>query len=344
MQWTSQWTKSRRPTRSHAWSVRAKRTSASLSATSGCALHTFTVPAGCQRAPASLQCLRSREQVAVPAIVHALRCTSAAFDAHTRVQTASPMDLARRMLAKYATSAKVYDVDDEVPLSAFNWHKLGEEAPKIYKTAASASVDFMLGAVEPPKEKAKKERVVRKKAVLEKELRPDEMDTGKQEDKNETSKLTEAMFERVVEHHKKPYTHFILDPDSFAQTVENMFSIAMLVGNAKIALRTDPEWGMQVQLVKGESRGQPVQPQPKGDPAQMVLNMNYDMWQVLKSAVRATDCLTPHREAINFAYDGAAGGGAGEGKAVRAKKKQGRLTSSDDEESDVPGPSKKARA
>jgi Nse4 C-terminal len=266
-----------------------------------------------------------------------------ATSAHSRpvrLQTTSPAELARRTMAGFPTESTSDDVltDEYVPISAFDHVKYGQFAVETgYRSVACASVGFMLGAVEPPKIKVKAQRAAKKlKAPLEKEIAPDRMDAGKQEDSNETSKLTEAMYEAVVKHHKAPYVHFVLNHESFAQTIENMFSVAMLVGNAKVSLRAHPEWGMCVHMVRGMHNGQPVAPQPKGEPAQMVLNMNYTMHKALCEKVRREDCLTPHREAIDFHF------GQRPAAAPAAARKQARpgLSSDDD---DAPGPSKRAR-
>jgi non-structural maintenance of chromosomes element 4 len=259
-----------------------------------------------------------------------MKDTSTAKHLGVSIQTVSPGDLARKLMAKFATTTGGLTDQEYVPLSGFDWRAFGARAAIIYKPATAASVDCMLGAIEPPRVKVTKS-APRKKQVLEKEMRPDEMETRKQEDRNETSKLTETMFERITQHHGKAYVHFVLNHSSFAQTVENMFSIAMLVGNAKVALRADSSWGMVVQLVKGTAHNEPVQPQPKGEPAQMVLNMNYAVWEALRNAVEPQDCLTPHREAIQFVYEGEAGKGG--------KRKQARHTSSNEA-----GPSKRHAA
>ena len=138
--------------------------------------------------------------------------------------------------------------------------------------------------------------------------------------------MTETIFARVQKHPGRPYVHFVLNHDSFAQTVENMFSIAMLVGNAKVALRSDDDWGMTVQPIKGATV-----PLPPGEPAQMVLNMNYTVWGQMKRAVRPSLCLTPTRDAIQHLATQPA-----------TQMRRARAVAPDDD--DAPGPSKRSRA
>jgi non-structural maintenance of chromosomes element 4 len=213
------------------------------------------------------------------------------------LQAASPADLARALLAQFGTGIQVDD-EEEKPLVAFDWYKFGTNAASSFRAITAASIDCMLGAMEPPKAKAPAAKRERKKKVdLGPAARPDDMDTEKQDDQNETSKLTEAMYERIESHTGRAYAHFVLDHESFAQTVENMFSVAMLVGSAKVALRPDDVWGMKVELPRDVSHGH-----ARGEPAQMILNMNFSAWTALKSAVDPSDCLTPHRAAMSFAF------------------------------------------
>eukprot|EP00892_Ulva_mutabilis_P011021 jgi/Ulvmu1/8291/UM041_0103.1 len=184
---------------------------------------------------------------------------------------------------------------------------IGQSAAALYRMAPCACVDFMLGAIKPPVFRQKREPTQRKRkpAPVGPSQAPEQMDTDKQDDSNETSKLTEAMFETVVQHDGRPYAHFVLNPRSFAQTVENMFSIAMLVGNAKVALLPDDEWGMLVRLPGGPSSG-------KGSavaaaPAQMVLNMNFSTWKSMCEVVPPDELLTDHRADIKLANAAANG-------------------------------------
>lgn len=177
----------------------------------------------------------------------------------------------------------------------------------------------MLGAVKPPRVRTKRELAPKKRkpAPVGPSQAPEQMDTEKQDDSNETSKLTEAMFETVLRHNGRPYAHFVLDPRSFAQTVENMFSIAMLVGNAKVALLPDEEWGMLVHLPGGHGSGQGPAVAPS--PAQMVLNMNFSTWRSMCEVVKPDDLLTVHRADIRLANSSQANAGSQAGSSKRLR-------------------------
>lgn len=184
---------------------------------------------------------------------------------------------------------------------SFDWEGFGRVSANVYSDNTAAKIDFMMGAIEPPKvkHKAPREKKVSAKGPTGPELHPELMDTNKQDDSNETSKLTETMYSVIEEKGRQPWVFYVLDHQSFAQTVENMFSVAMLLGNAKVALVPDDEWGMCVQLPERKDGGQRSS---KPEQCQMVLNLNNTVWERMKGAVHPDQCLTEHRADMRKAH------------------------------------------
>lgn len=229
-----------------------------------------------------------------------------------------PRALAAALLSKFGSLIEVGD-DEVRPLKSFRWVQFGAVACEVFRPALCAKVDFMLGAVEPPKVRRQAAQRAKKQPVA-REQRPEEMDTRKQTDANETSKLTEQMYGTLSEHSGRPYSHFVLDRQSFAQTVENMFSVAMLVGSGKCALRVDDEWGMKIELLRQDKKGAQGGKQDAEEAQQMVLNMNYRVWEQMREAVAPGDCLTPHRASIKHQFSGQVADAENEPNAPRSKK------------------------
>lgn len=213
----------------------------------------------------------------------------------TLLQACSSNDLVSKLMLQF-----------KKPNGSFDWAKLGTFGAQVFSDNSAAKTDFMMGAIKTPEVKAQKERKQgerAKRAVLGPtgpELRPEVMDTKKQDDSNETSKLTETMYNVIEKNGKQPWVFYVLDHLSFAQTVENMFSVAMLLGNAKAALVPDDEWGMCVHLPE---RGTGGQRSAKPEQSQMVLNLNNTVWERMKQVVRPEQCLTEHRADIHRADD-----------------------------------------
>jgi hypothetical protein len=191
-----------------------------------------------------------------------------------------------------------FSKDDE----SFDWERFGMLGAEVYSENTAAKIDFMLGAIEPPKVKVRKPREKRKAVQVNNspELQPEVMDTNKQDDSNETSRLTEKMYKVIEQKGRQPWVFYVLDHQSFAQTVENMFSVSMLLGNAKAALVPDEEWGMCVQLPEKAPAGQRGQ---KPEQSQIVINLNHRVWEKMKRVVRPEQCLTAHRADMHKVFE-----------------------------------------
>lgn len=210
----------------------------------------------------------------------------------------------RILLARYGVANVDGDDGDAVAPEDFNWKQFGHAAAStVFRTAACCRMDCMLGALEPPRVRPTVKRVPRVKDVLAQQAKPDEMLAQKQDASNETSKLTEDMYNRLRVAGSQPWVLLVLNPDAeggFAQTVENMFSVSMLVSNSKAALRVCPEWGLRVEdlkVAKDAARGGAVRDGPS-QVGQMVMNFNFAVWEAIRARVTPDLCLTPHRAAI----------------------------------------------
>ena len=216
------------------------------------------------------------------------------------LQAISPLDLANALVSKFGRPA----VDDEaMHPTDFDWVRFGNSvATALFRSTCCAQVDFMMGSVKPPAVRVKQApRSQRAKAPTVEAAKPAQLDTTKQDDSNETSKLTEDMFERIRTHGRTPFCFLILNHDSFAQTVENMFSVSMLVTSAKVALRCHNDWGMTVEIASSAKRASMghVGGTRETNFSQMVVNANFQVWDAMKAKVDRINCLTPNREAID---------------------------------------------
>ncbi|NXN77978.1 NSE4A protein, partial [Bombycilla garrulus] len=127
------------------------------------------------------------------------------------------------------------------------WKKMGEEAPKYFRRAPT--FHYMMGSFksEPPVPKQRIER--QKKASRGKAERAMPAQLKKMEESHQeaTEKEVERIL-RILQTHfeNDPSTpisffDFVIDPNSFARTVENMFHVSFLIrdGLAKIKLDED---------------------------------------------------------------------------------------------------------
>ncbi|KAH8119441.1 Nse4 C-terminal-domain-containing protein [Phellopilus nigrolimitatus] len=139
------------------------------------------------------------------------------------------------------------DADDEtVEFEAdqtLNWELIGRRA--LAKSRRVPATDFMLG----PLSVEQKKRTVVKRTRLEKsdevEKRPQELkEDDIEKSENETTKNV-VMVENFLTKQKAPINIFrlIVNPQSFGQSVENLFYLSFLIRDGKAALEIDVDSG-----------------------------------------------------------------------------------------------------
>eukprot|EP00198_Chlamydomonas_reinhardtii_P009323 XP_001698660.1 predicted protein [Chlamydomonas reinhardtii] len=122
------------------------------------------------------------------------------------------------------------------------------------------------------------------------------------EEKQDTDRNMEVMW-GVIKAQNSPLVGFpelVLNAASFAQTVENMFTLSFLVRDNRVALVEDEERGWCVQpLEGGKAKGaqQPPQQQQQHAPQlQFIMSFHLKDWEAMKCYVRPSECLMPHRD------------------------------------------------
>lgn len=124
--------------------------------------------------------------------------------------------------------------------NAFNWVDLGKVVAQNFYTVPLMS--HMLGPLDiVPKPKQQKQRKKRVRAELGSLVNPEELVANDQQASQQTDKNMEVMH-KVLKHRtreKKPTTmaHLVYNPDSFAQTIENIFTLAFLVRDGRASLK-----------------------------------------------------------------------------------------------------------
>jgi hypothetical protein len=93
-------------------------------------------------------------------------------------------------------------------------------------------------SVEPPQKKQRKKIVREKRGQL---TRPEEVQNTQIDSGIETTHRVQDVLKHLTKAKDADYFHFVLNPQSFGQTVENIFHTAFLIrdGHAKLADSND---------------------------------------------------------------------------------------------------------
>ncbi|XP_019721608.1 non-structural maintenance of chromosomes element 4 homolog A [Hippocampus comes] len=136
-------------------------------------------------------------------------------------------------------------IDGYLPSDA--WHRLARRAEDCFRTAPTFR--YMLGSfhAEPPPPKQRIERQKRPPGKEAKRIMPTQLKKMEEAEQEATEKEVERILACLKRYHQDdpsspiPYYEFVIDPDSFSRTIENMFHTSFLIrdGLAQICLDQD---------------------------------------------------------------------------------------------------------
>lgn len=180
-------------------------------------------------------------------------------------------------------------------LEDMDWDTIGKKAIKCFKR--TPSVTFMLGPLSatPPIRKERSQRKEREK--LGKKVAPEQVtDQDDESDKldKETSKKVEELRKHLDKAGHIEFFRLIMDPDSFGQTIENLFHFSFLIKDGQASMSLND---------KGIPEIEPAQPplsedysNGKAERKQCIVNLDFELWKKLKEYFGITKGVLPHRE------------------------------------------------
>eukprot|EP00775_Hariotina_reticulata_P011264 gene11264-11414_t len=204
---------------------------------------------------------------------------------------------------------------------AFDWPQLGAEVSHLHRRAPG--LQCMVGPISA--EIKARRTVVRqaKRPVLE-ATRPEELQNIHAEEKQETDRHMANMW-RVLcglgAGRKVSFSHVVCNHKSFAQTVENIFTLSFLVRDQRVRLLSNVETGLTVQAVsKAEKDAAASQGLIK--PQQFMVSFTMEDYEVMRKLVQPSQCLMDHRapqaeHAVPASAAVAAGNGAQHNRAYK---------------------------
>jgi len=184
-------------------------------------------------------------------------------------------------------------------LTKKKWVLLGRQAKCLFKR--SPCLTYMYGALDnaPPPPKERKEPRARGNVTKIKDLvETQETVLDKAEkSENQTEQLVTHVLKTLIEKFQEngrrsvEYFRFVIDPDCFGNTVENMFHISFLVKDGRVALKI-AENGLPVLRPKSQKK---TEGQPKEEVKnQVVMNISMRDWQMMKTNLNITKAAIPH--------------------------------------------------
>ncbi|KZV63817.1 hypothetical protein PENSPDRAFT_757693 [Peniophora sp. CONT] len=212
-------------------------------------------------------------------------------------------DFVAKLLSYMGGGGAVEDTQDAAPL---DWEKIGRKG--MAKSRRAPAMDFMLG----PLQVEQKKRVMKQRARLEKnkadEVKPQEIkEDDIQRSENETTKNV-IMIKNLLEDKageqesgKINLFRFILNPNDFAQSVENMFHLSFLIRDGECALDIEDDGEPMIYICERPSAQDYTEGLKK---QQLVLEFDMEVWETAKQLFDITEPMIPQRPKAQKAKNG----------------------------------------
>lgn len=238
-------------------------------------------------------------------------------------------DVIRRLKFRFASDAQA-DVEEDP--TAYDWVAAGDHCLHLFGCAVG--VGCMLGAMaaQPKVRKVAQRQQKTKLGVLEK---PKEIQNVRTEDKQETDRVMEDMFDVIAAHTPVGWLELVMNHSSFSQTVENIFTLSFLVRDAKVSFVPDKELGM---LVHAHNPKTDKGTNDSRERVQSMQSYGMDDWESWKDYIEPHHCLMQHRTGDMYNSQAAARPSA-KGTTLDAEQEE----QEDDEEAEPPSAVKSNR-
>lgn len=195
-------------------------------------------------------------------------------------------DVIRRLKLRFASEAQA-DVENDP--TVYDWKAAGTHCLHLFSGAPG--VGCMLGAMaaQPKVRKVAQRQQKTKLGVLEKPQEVKHIDT---EQKQETDRLMEEMFDVILAKQTVGWLELVMNHSSFSQTVENIFTLSFLVRDSKVSFTPDEALGM---LVQAHNSKKAAGSDDAKERVQSMQSYGMEDWESWKDYVAQSACLMPHR-------------------------------------------------
>ncbi|KAI0029661.1 Nse4 C-terminal-domain-containing protein [Vararia minispora EC-137] len=195
-------------------------------------------------------------------------------------------DFVARLLSVMASG----DPDESGAPGPLDWEIVGRKALAVSRRAPA--MDFMLG----PLQVEQKKRAAKQRAKLDKnkadEQKPQEMrEEDIQRSENETTKNVIMIKELLEAQGQVNLFRFIINPNDFAQSVENMFHLSFLIRDGECAMEIE-DGEPVVYICERPSQEDYEQGLKK---QQLVLEFDMETWEEAIKTFNITDPMIPQR-------------------------------------------------
>lgn len=199
----------------------------------------------------------------------------------------TPSDFVTALLAKFGQQASL----DSEPVS-LRWADVGLSASHVFRAVPGCST--MLGPMDTEVKQRKVSVVNRKRTARPTEnTRPEELADSSEVAKSDTDRNVSVVFDILRKKKSARLENLVLNRQSFAQTVENVFALSFLVKDGRVAINIDDN-GHHIVNPRNAPAASAI---ASGEVSysHFVFRFDYRDWKLMKEVVVDGDELMPHR-------------------------------------------------
>ncbi|XP_062112219.1 non-structural maintenance of chromosomes element 4 homolog A [Humulus lupulus] len=204
----------------------------------------------------------------------------------------TPSNFVSSLLMKFGRRSGI--MEEEMNLTF--WKDVGVAVSDVFRRAPGCCT--MIGPMN-TEIKLRKPAVRRKHVRPTESSRPEELDDSLSKEKTDTDKNMAIMFNILRKHRKVGLENLILNRNSFAQTVENLFALSFLVKDGRAEIKVD-EKGCHFVSPRNAPAANAV---ASGEVAysHFVFRFDFKDWKLMSNYVGIGGELMPHRSHANSA-------------------------------------------
>ncbi|KAL2466226.1 Non-structural maintenance of chromosomes element 4A [Abeliophyllum distichum] len=237
---------------------------------------------------------KPREQVAdAEALFDITNTLVTSVKAYTN-EGVTPSDFVSCLLRDFGQQGGPSSSQDE-GRNSIRWKDIGLAVSHVFRSAYGSRT--MIGPMN-TELKQRKNVVPKKRSKPFERAQPEELDGNASEEKTDTDKNMATMFDILRKNRIVHLENLILNRNSFAQTVENLFALSFLVKDGRAEIKVD-EKGCHRVTPKNAPAANAVQ---AGDVTytHFIFRFDFRDWKLMLSSVAVGEELMPHRNMVNI--------------------------------------------
>uniref|UniRef100_A0A8D0HHM8 Non-structural maintenance of chromosomes element 4 n=1 Tax=Sphenodon punctatus TaxID=8508 RepID=A0A8D0HHM8_SPHPU len=176
------------------------------------------------------------------------------------------------------------------------WHKLGVEAKRYFRRAPS--FHYMLGSfsADPPVPRQRIERQRKQAGAEERRAMPAQLKKMEESHQEATEKEVERIlgflqaYFKSNSHKPIPFFELMVDPNSFARTVENIFHVSFLIRDGHARIKLDEDKLPVIEPLDPEDGENDQDAQAR---KQVIISLNHQEWQNIVETFEISQPMIP---------------------------------------------------